>query len=160
MSLASCNRRGTREIALVVRQVAPGFMGVGEKVQSQSWQDFDVRLSPRPIVLECAETRPETLGAQQTPGSRVPTERHCRCSGPRAPDSKPWTLECGTCLLSWAPFVSGNELVPSLFSFPSKAKARSGKLHTTFSQRIKAPPLQGKFYKPVMSMMQGEDHTV
>lgn len=120
MSLASCNRRGTREIALVVRQVAPGFMGAGEEIQSQRWEDFDVRLSPCPIVLECAETRPETLGAQQTRVSRphrTPLSvSGTPCSGQQAP-------ECGTCLLSWAPFVSGNEFP---LSFPSPPKQRPG----------------------------------
>lgn len=47
-SLASCNRRGAREVAFVARQVAPAFLGAGEEVQALRREDFDVPLPTPP----------------------------------------------------------------------------------------------------------------
>lgn len=71
-SLASCNRRGTREIALAVRQVAPGFMGAGEEVQSQSSKGTTLMSisppHPTPVVSERAkDPGPKALGSLASP---------------------------------------------------------------------------------------------
>lgn len=138
-----------------IRLEAGGFMPAGEEIPSQSRKDFDVHLPNLPplLVLERARPGPKALGSLP-----VCTARGLGSPGPRRSLPQGPTLD-GPCLLSWARLFL--EMSSLSLSYPLQSNGQVGKITDFFSpRRIKRPASQGKFYKPMMSMMQGKDHTV
>lgn len=105
--------------------------------------------SPRPSPAVSDRAKDPGRKALGSLLGRVRTALGSGRPGLRAPDSAAPIPECGPRLLSWAPFVSGNEFSLSS-SLQSKVQVRK---ITYFFPGIKSPRLQGKFYNPMMSTM-------
>lgn len=141
------------------------FQESGKEVQSQ---EGGVKMSIFPLSLlrgrrprPHQRPRPQSVGVGQPLkpdlGSQAPPAQEgwlprlgLRSRGRHDPDARARTL-----FVSQAPFAS--------LLLQISSSVRSGKLQSLlFPWGIKSPRLllQGKFYKPVMSAMPGEDHTV
>lgn len=139
----------------------PAFVG-RQVVSCQREKRFPLKVGR--ILMSISPTSLLLVVGRASPGPKALGSLHgCTAlwfwgrPGPQRSLARGPTLD-GPCLLWGRLLLEMRALSP--FPLLSKAKARSGKLQTSCSRRIKWPASQGKFYKPVMSMVQGEDRTV